>query len=152
MAKDFEITAKGAADQSSSSRNDEALKKLIEAWNSKSAKAAKRVGTFGFMAAALAACGGAGSDGGNAEKAIDELTKVVTDEVAALNARILSAEEATAELVQDLLAFAGVLKTLTDLVEDESAAAAEALDAAKVVLQGAIETLCVDAARYARTF
>jgi Flp pilus assembly protein TadB len=79
MAKDFEITAKGAADQNSSSRNDEALKKLIEAWNSKSAKAAKRVGTFGFMAAALAACGGAGSDGGNAEKAIDELGSRLID-------------------------------------------------------------------------
>ena len=62
MAKDIEFTAKIAADRSNPARKDEALKKLIEAWNSKNAQAAKRVGTFGFMAAALAACGG-GSGG-----------------------------------------------------------------------------------------
>jgi phage baseplate assembly protein gpV len=63
MAKDLEFTAKVAADMSKAARKDDALKKLIDAWNSKNAKAAKRVGTFGFMAAALAACGGGGSGG-----------------------------------------------------------------------------------------
>ncbi|MBR2574190.1 MAG: hypothetical protein IKE14_07660, partial [Loktanella sp.] len=58
MAKDLEFTAKVASGLSNSARKDEALKKLIDAWNSKNAQAGKRVGTFGFMASALAACGG----------------------------------------------------------------------------------------------
>ena len=66
MAKDLEITAKLAAEMSNSARKDEALRKLIDAWNSKNAKAATRLGTFGFMAAALAACGGSSGGGGTA--------------------------------------------------------------------------------------
>jgi hypothetical protein len=57
MAKDLEFTAKVATHITNSARKDEALQKLIDAWNSKNAKAGKRLGTFGFMAAALAACG-----------------------------------------------------------------------------------------------
>ena len=61
MAKDLDFTIKAAAAFRTPSREDEALQHLIDAWNSKNAKAAKRVGTFGFMAAALTACGGSGS-------------------------------------------------------------------------------------------
>lgn len=63
MAKDLEFTAKAAADHSKSARADETLKKLIDAWNSKNARSATRVGSFGFMAATLAACGGGGGGG-----------------------------------------------------------------------------------------
>ena len=61
MAKDLDFTIKAAPAFRKSSREEEALQHLIDAWNSKNAKAAKRVGTFGFMAAALTACGGSGS-------------------------------------------------------------------------------------------
>ena len=61
MAKDIEFTAKVAADLSQFARKDDLLKKLIDVWNSKNANSAKRVGSFGFMAAALAACGGGSS-------------------------------------------------------------------------------------------
>ncbi|WP_155326518.1 beta strand repeat-containing protein [Alkalilacustris brevis] len=73
MAKDLEFTAEVAVDFSKAARKDEALQKLIDAWNSKNAKAAKRVGTFGFMAAALAACGGgSGSSGLDGEESPGE--------------------------------------------------------------------------------
>ena len=63
MAKDFNIVDVVTTDIAKASNRDEALRKLISAWNSKNAKVAKRAGTFGFMAAALAACGGGGDSG-----------------------------------------------------------------------------------------
>lgn len=61
MAKDLGFTTNLAPKISAPNRQDEALRKLVTAWNSRNVTAAKRVGTFGFMAATLSACGGSGS-------------------------------------------------------------------------------------------
>ncbi|MCV2877189.1 hypothetical protein OE810_13125, partial [Rhodobacteraceae bacterium XHP0102] len=82
MAKDLEITSKVATGLSNSARKDEALKKLIGAWNSKSVQAGKRVGTFGLMAAALAACGGGGSGGSGTDGGGNTISFGVTPVVA----------------------------------------------------------------------
>jgi hypothetical protein len=51
MTKDLDFTATVGTQQ------NETLQKLLAAWSSKNARAGKKVGTFGFMAATLAACG-----------------------------------------------------------------------------------------------
>ena len=53
--------SKNLYDPNENVARDIAIEKIVNAWNSKNAKAAKRIGTFGFMAATLTACGGGGS-------------------------------------------------------------------------------------------
>ena len=62
MAKDLEFTSKVPVNIPGVARKDEVLQKLVAAWSSKNAQAGKRVGTFGFMAATLSACGGSEGD------------------------------------------------------------------------------------------
>jgi hypothetical protein len=107
MAKDLEFTAEVASDLSSSVRKDEALKRLIDAWNSKSARAGMRVGTFGFMAAALAACGGGGSGAGdnggadngsddNGDGSVSEIFRLLTGTASALEIQTLTVNAGSA--------------------------------------------------------
>ncbi|WP_295889094.1 hypothetical protein, partial [uncultured Thiohalocapsa sp.] len=57
MAKDLNLsTGSALASDVAESKKRAALQQLVDAWKSNNAKSAKRVGTFGFMATALAAC------------------------------------------------------------------------------------------------
>lgn len=71
MSKDLDFTGAAANNAAASTTQNETLQKLIAAWNSKNARAGKKLGSFGFMAAALAACGG-GSSGVIPQRGIDE--------------------------------------------------------------------------------
>lgn len=65
MAKDINVAEEAALMAVTAvQKNRDSLQKLIDAWNSKNAQTGRRIGSFGFMAAALAACGGGGSGGG----------------------------------------------------------------------------------------
>jgi hypothetical protein len=55
MAKDLNFAVAAA---NNASNRDEVIQKLVAAWNGKNARAGKKLGSFGFMAATLAACGG----------------------------------------------------------------------------------------------
>ena len=86
-----------------------AIKKLIDAWNSKNTRAAKRAGSFGFMAAALAACGGGGHDYGNSggdDGAADSTFRFLTGTSASLSAqplRLSSLDAATENARENVL-------------------------------------------------
>ena len=125
MAKDLEFTAKVAADLSNPARKDEALRKLIDSWNSKNAQAGKRVGTFGFMAAALAACGGGGGgDGpGPGPEVVNTTFRFLTgtaDSLTVTQLQISSLGDATQGSVGRVLGTTGLLLDVAD-VEDASA-------------------------------
>lgn len=97
MAKDLNLTNEAApAGIEADTKNREALQKLIDAWNSKNAKAGKRLGTFGFMAAALSACGSGGS-GPSVAFAVNEQTgfKFLTGSLSSLSLEALDFDSFT---------------------------------------------------------
>lgn len=67
MTKERKLADRFPANLYKGHRKDDVLRKLFDLWNSKNAQAGKRVGTFGFMAAALSACKGGGDGSENLE-------------------------------------------------------------------------------------
>ncbi len=103
MAKDLEFSAKSVDEVSTPVRKDEVVQKLIAAWNSNNAKSAKRVGTFGFMAVALAACGG-GSDNGNGSGDANLILRRLSGSAESLGIQTLALDPAA--VIADVLATA----------------------------------------------